>query len=106
MRIDLYVHIDGIGLDPRIDQILTQLTRIEKGELKLAKELDDLTAAVAQEVTIEQSAITLLNGLKTQLDAAILAASNGDPTKLNELSAQIGTSSSALAAAVQANTTA
>lgn len=53
-------------------------------------ELDDLTTAV-----------TLLQGLKMQLDAAI--ASN-DPAKLEALSQQLGASTAALSAAITANT--
>jgi len=64
--------------------------------------LSDLQAAVAQETTVSQSAITLLQGLKAQLDA-LIAAGNDDPA-LAALTAQLSTDTSALAAAVSANT--
>lgn len=63
--------------------------------------IDDLTAAVARDTDVDASAITLLNGLKAQLDAAIAA---GDPAALQALSDQLGTNASALADAVSANT--
>jgi hypothetical protein len=63
--------------------------------------LSDLQAAVAAENTVIASAITLLNGLKAQLDAAI---ASGDPAALTALSADIAGQTAALAAAVTANT--
>lgn len=63
--------------------------------------LTDLQDAVARDTAVETSAITLLQGLKAALDAAI--ASN-DPAALQALSAQLGTNADALAAAVAANT--
>lgn len=67
----------------------------------MANELDNLKAAVAKDTEVDSSAITLLNGLKAQLDAAI--ASN-DPAQLQALSDQLGTNAQALADAVTANT--
>lgn len=63
--------------------------------------LDDLTAAVAAEDTVVDSAITLLQGLKAALDAAI--ASN-NPAALTALSNSIGAKTKALSDAVVANT--
>lgn len=63
--------------------------------------LETLQAAVAKDTTVEQSAITFMGGLKTQLDAAI--ASN-DPAALQTLSDQLGSNADALAAAIIANT--
>lgn len=71
----------------------------------MSQALDDLTAQVAADATVEASAITLLNGLKTSLDAAIAANAAGDDSvALNALSASIGASKDALAAAITANT--
>jgi hypothetical protein len=98
MRIDLFIHIDG-AVDPRIDTILQALTRIEGKENKMATTLDTLTSDVAAETTVEQSAITLLQGLKASLDAA-----GTDPAKLAALSTQIESNTAGLAAAITANT--
>lgn len=67
----------------------------------MANELDDLKAAVAKDLEVDQSAITLLNGLKQKLDDAI---ASGDPAQLKALSDSIGSSTQALADAVVANT--
>lgn len=63
-----------------------------------------LAAAVTAQGTVIQSAVTLLGGLKAQLDAAIAAANNGDSAALPALSAQLDAQTQALAAAVSANT--
>lgn len=65
----------------------------------MANQLDDLTAKVAANGTVIGSAVTLLQGLKAQLDAA-----GTDPVKLKALSDQIGTQDDQLAAAIAANT--
>lgn len=70
---------------------------INKLECKIMSALTDLQSAVAADTTAIQSAITLLNGLKAALDAAI---ASGDPAALQALSIEIGQNTSALAAAV------
>lgn len=64
----------------------------------------NLQAQVTQQVTVEQSAITLLNGLSQQLATAIAAANNGDSAALPALQQQLASSATALAQAVTANT--
>jgi hypothetical protein len=61
--------------------------------------LDALTAQVAQNITVEQSAVTLIQGL-----AAQIAAAGTDPVALANLQSQLNTSATALAAAISANT--
>lgn len=70
----------------------------------MSTQLDALTAAVAANTTAADSAITLLAGLKTQLDAAIAANAAGDGTALQALSDSLTAESTKLAAAVTANT--
>jgi hypothetical protein len=82
--------------DDEIVHLLRAL--LAQGE-KMSKELDDLTAEVAAETTVEASAVTLIQGLAAQITAA-----GTDPAKLAALTTQIKTSSDALAAAVAANT--
>lgn len=67
----------------------------------MAGELQGLTDQVKKNTDVEQSAILLLQGLKSALDAAI---ASGDPAQLLALSASLSTSQAALAAAVLANT--
>ena len=61
--------------------------------------LDDLTTQVAANTSVEQSAITLIEGI-----AAQLAAAGTDPAKLEALKTQLTASATALAAAITANT--
>jgi hypothetical protein len=70
----------------------------------MSTQLDALTAQVTQTNTVAASAITLLQGLKTQLDAAIAAQPGDDGAALDSLSTSLGTETTALAAAVTANT--
>lgn len=92
--------------DHKLGEIVKRLDRMGRVqklqlllELRMAKELDDLAAAVARNSEVDASAIQLLQGLKAQLDAA-----GTDPVKLKELSDSLGGSTDALAAAVVANT--
>jgi hypothetical protein len=89
-----YIH----GFDDEVKKLLHQI--IQK-LTKMGQELDDLKAAVAKNTEVEQSAVTLITGLKEKLDAAI---ASGDPAQLTALSTELGSSSDALAAAVTANT--
>ncbi len=82
----------------------------------ITAELSTLQAAVAAATTVEQSAITLLNGLGGQVTAlaaqlAAAIANQADPAQvsaivaqLNGLGVTIQADSTALAAAVTANT--
>lgn len=79
--------------------IITGLAYIAYKISKMANELETLQTEVQENQTVIGSAITLLQGLKAQLDAA-----GTDATKLAELSAQLDSQSNALAAAVAANT--
>ena len=81
------------------DQILGKLNIIEEGEQKTMAVLDDLKTQVQQNTSVEGSALTLIQGLAQQLQAA-----GTDPTALNALKDQLNTSATALAAAVAANT--
>lgn len=68
--------------------------------------IDVLVTEVSETKTVHESAIALLSGLKTRLDAAIaeLAALGIDNATLNQLSTDLDTSTNALADAVTANT--
>lgn len=71
----------------------------------MALDISSLTAAVANETTVEQSAITLISGIGAQLQTLIANSGNTvDPTALQAIVAQMTTSQTALAAAVVANT--
>lgn len=62
-------------------------------------EIDDLKTQVEKNTSVEESAVTLINGLAAQLTAA-----GTDPAKLTALTQQLTASASDLAAAISANT--
>lgn len=67
--------------------------------------LADLQTAVAAEATVEQSAITLLNGLTAQI--AALKTTQTDPATaaaIDALVTQVNSNSASLSGAVTANT--
>jgi phage shock protein A len=99
LPIHLHIHVEPPEPDPLIAEIHSMVTALTEGAKAMASELDDLTAKVTENADVTQSAITLLNGLKEQLDAA-----GTDPAALAALSQALGSSSSALADAVAANT--
>ena len=72
----------------------------------MSAQLDALTAQVAQNTSVEGSAIQLLTNLGTQLTAvsAQLAAAGADTAALDGIRTTLATSQAALAAAITANT--
>lgn len=103
LRIDVHHFFEWDAMrrvEHKLDTVLAVLTRIEQEQFTMSKELDDLTVQVQANTDLEQSAITLIEGL-----AAQIAASATDPIKVAALSAQLKASSVALAAAITANTT-
>jgi hypothetical protein len=75
------------------------IQRLIKKQTMAQATLDDLTQDVSDETTVEQSAITLLQGLSAQL-----AAAKNDPTKIQAIADSIVANKNALAAAITANT--
>jgi len=71
----------------------------------MALDLTALTQAVNDEKTVEQSAITLLNGLTKQIADLVAASGNTvDPAALQAIVDQVNADKQALADAVAANT--
>ena len=70
--------------------------------------IDQLTAQVAQNVTVEGSAKVLIDGINARVATAITAAQAGDSaavvSSLTSLNTDLTNSSTALAASVAANT--
>jgi hypothetical protein len=104
MPITLNVHhhhyIDAVSeVSRRLDDIEIKLDLIIKNQGTIMAALDDLTAQVAANTTVSQSALTLINGI-----AARITAAGTDPTKLAALTASLKSDDDALAAAVTANT--
>jgi hypothetical protein len=97
------VHIDLHSDQPseQLDQIKSMLQNIIQMETKMAGELDVLEAAVAEQTTVIDSAIVLLDQIKALLDAAI---ASGDPVRIAAVSTLIADSKIRLAEAVVRNT--
>lgn len=84
-----------------LGQMVTILNSIVEKENAMAATLDDVQTAVAAETTVEGSVITLLNGIAAQLAAALAA---NDPAKVQAIVDQITANTTAMSAAVAANT--
>lgn len=83
----------------KLDLLLHFFNTLEARINLMSAELDALAAKVAANNDVVQSAITLLRGLKDQLDAA-----GTDGTKLRELSESLGAQTEQLAGAVAEST--
>jgi|ERR1700722_7086228 len=108
------------SLEPRVqcqlDRIEAFLIAITKGINNLSTQTNaldaqiaNLTADVSAETSVEQSAITLINGIPGLIATAVTAAqaagaTPAELTALTTLGASISASSAALSAAVTANT--
>lgn len=75
------------------------LSKLSKQMETIMQELDNLTSEVARNTSVDQSAITLLEGLADKLEAM-----KTDPAKIQALADEMRGSSDALAAAVAKNT--
>jgi hypothetical protein len=95
MRIDIYHHSDS-------DEILTTLQRIERKMEALMATLDDTLSAVTAQSTVDDSIITLLNGLAAQIAAGGL--SPADQAKVDQIFAAVNANAAKITAAVSANT--
>jgi hypothetical protein len=79
-------------MDKKLDQILNK-------ETSIMATLDDIVASVAAEDTVVDSVVTLLAGIKAQLDAA-----GQNPAKLQALSDALANQQTKMANAIVANT--
>ena len=89
-------------LNDKLDLVLRLLIHVLNKENLLMATLQDVTAAVAAESTVDDSIIVLLNGIVQQLKDAM--ASN-DPAALDVVVANIQLNTAKIQAAVTANTT-
>jgi hypothetical protein len=82
-----------------LKKILALLEESKAKEIRMTQQLDDLTAAVEENTSLDNSIIQLVDGL-----AAQILALKDDPAKLAALAASLKASSAAVAAAIAANT--
>ena len=87
----------------KLSQILGKLDEIinnmHQEEVAMTLELEELQKQVAENTSLEQSAIQLIEGIADQLEAA-----KDDPEKIAALTASLKGTATALAAAISANT--
>lgn len=84
-------------------QIIT-LRKLNKLETKMSQQIDDLTAAVAAEETVEASCIALLSGLAAQLAAANTVNGQQPNPAITSVISMIQADTAKMAAAVAAFT--
>lgn len=96
MKVDINIYFHDSEAFTEIKTLLSNL--IQQGE-KMAGEVQKLEQDVAENTTVVESAITLMQNIKALLDAA-----GTDPAKLAALSQALENNSTKLAAAVAANT--
>lgn len=108
----LWTQRDYNNLMAQLGAMQAAITSIQAGvksllvqEHKQMSALDDLKAAVQQTQDVEQSAVTLIQGIAKQLNDALAnnAAASSDPV-LSQLRDQLNSSAAELAAAITANT--
>jgi hypothetical protein len=96
--------LDSTLTDGGIINIQDKLTileyRINQLEENIMMNLDQLRAAVERNRMVDESAVTLIRGIKMKLDEAIA----GGMAEVQALSAELENSTNALAEAVTANT--
>lgn len=94
-RLDRLVHAFEQS-SRQLDRLSRQLTQME---MFMANEMEDLLAAVENDTTVDQSAITLIEQI-----VAMLTAAGTDRAKIAEVTAKLRANQAKLAAAVVANT--
>lgn len=92
--------LNFLGLGLVFNQLVQIRMELKKDMSTSNTALAALQQQVAQNTTIEASAVTLIQGL-----AAQIAAAGTDPAALAALTASLNSSATALAAAIAANTT-
>jgi hypothetical protein len=85
--------------DDKLDLIIRLLKEALGKEDKVMDDFKELQDQVAENETVEASAVLLIQGI-----AARIAAAGIDPVELDRLTASLNTSATSLAAVVAANT--
>ena len=87
-----------VVIEANVNRILVMLNR---WELRMSQEIDDLTAAVAQESTVTASAVAAFQSLAT-----MIANAATDPAAVEALAQEVAANATKLAAAIPAGTVA
>lgn len=89
------------GMQSQLAGVQTSINIIVTQERNTMAALDDLQAQVQANTNLEQSAVTLIQGLAKQITDAV---ANNDSSALQALASQLNSSAAALGAAITANT--
>ena len=89
------------ALNAKIDNLMDLVNQLITNQKKIMLDVTALQTAVANETSLDQSVITLLNTLASELQAA---NNNNDQATINGIVATMQQNATALAAAVAANT--
>jgi hypothetical protein len=87
------------AIDAKLDLILTRLDKFQQEGAHMTQELDDLTSAVHENASLDDSIIQLVNGL-----AAQIMALKDDPAAMVALASELRAKSTAITDAIRANT--
>ena len=105
MDLNVYFHFGSATIETKLDAILAALKLTNTEITEMALDITALQTAVASETTVEQSAITLIQGMAAQIQTLINNSGNTvDPAALQALVTSMTNSQQSLAAAVAANT--
>ena len=100
MEINLHFHeIVNQSISHKIDNLTRLVEQLLEKEIIMSEQMDKLTTEVTETITVQQSAVVLLQGLSAQIEAL-----KTDPVALQALADSLDTSSNELAAAITANT--
>ena len=92
---------DLAAIDSKLAAISQQLGIVQSQEAATMATIQDVQAEVTSQTDVVNSVVTLLNGLKAQLHAAI---ASGDPTAIQAVADGIAANTQALSDAAVANT--
>jgi len=104
--VNIYTKISTKEIHRKLDALISanikmigMLQASAEKEKHMSKELDELQAAVEENTNLDNSIITLVDGLAAQITAL-----KDDPARLAALAASLKASSAAISAAITANT--
>ena len=96
-------HRSDDGTARELSELRRAVVNLTQRINQMTQAMDNLTAAVAAEKTVEDSVVTLLTTLASELQAALAASGTPDPA-IQAVADQITANTTALAAAVSTNT--
>lgn len=97
--VHVHIHVDDQDLSAKLDDILNAINYLKQQGVQTQMDLTELQAAVSADTDVVNSAVTLINNLADQIEAAA-----GDPAAVAQVVADLRANNEVLASAVAANT--